>query len=73
MGKRRGVSIVVDEDFFRRFEKERQKEQTKLRQKFGGIFNLSQRNFTAILAKKSFIFRFPKQEFLKSIKRRRIK
>ncbi len=61
MTKRRGVSIRVDEDFFKIFEKERQREQIRLRQKFGGMFNLTQRNFTAILSAKNFNFDFPKQ------------
>lgn len=60
MVKRRGVFITVDEKFFQIFEKERQKEQLKLRQRFKGAFiNLTQRNFTAILAEKNFNFNFP--------------
>jgi hypothetical protein len=59
MGKKKGVSLIVDERFFNAFEKERQREQMKLRKEFGGMFNLSQRNFTAMLAAKNFKFQVP--------------
>ena len=74
MVKKKGVSLIVDEDFFRTFESERQREQSILRQKFGGMFNLSQRNFTAMLAAKKFRFQVPKQRRIvrKVRKRRRI-
>jgi len=69
MGKTRGVSIIVDENFFKLFERDRQKEQLKLRQKMGGMFNLSQKNFTAMLATKNFRLSLPKKRII--IKRRR--
>ena len=73
MVKRKGVSILVDEKFFNTFEIERQKEQDKLRQKLGGVFNLTQRNFTAMLAAKNFRFQLPKQRRrpIKTRRRRR--
>lgn len=73
MVKRKGVLIVVDERFFDRFEIDRQREQSKLRQKLGGMFNLSQRNFTAMLATKNFRFEVPKQKRLvpRKIRRKR--
>lgn len=69
MGKNKGVNIVVDESFFKLFERDRQREQLKLRQKMGSLFNLSQRNFTAMLATKNFRFNLPKNRIV--IKRRR--
>jgi len=66
MVKRKGVSLIVDENFFRDFEKGRQREQIRLRRKFGGMFNLSQRNFTAMLSAKKFRFEIPKQQALRS-------
>lgn len=57
---RKGVMLVVDEKFFNVLEKERQAEQSKIRRKTGGWDNLTQRNFTAILAEKNFRFKFPK-------------
>ncbi len=59
MAKKRGVSIIVDEKFFKTFDKERRREQNRLREKMGGFFNLSQKNFTALLASKKFRFTFP--------------
>jgi hypothetical protein len=70
MVKRKGVNMIVDEDFFNIFEKQRQKEQAKLRQKLGGMFNLGQKNFTALLAAKNFKFEVPKQRRLERRKRR---
>ncbi len=60
MVKRRGVSVILDEKFFTKFESARVKEQNKIREKVGGMFNLTQRNFSAILAEKDFKFAFPK-------------
>lgn len=60
MVKKKGVSVIVDEDFFKVFERERQKEQMKLRQTLGGTFNLGQQNFTSMLSKRNFSFAFPK-------------
>ena len=60
MVKRKGVSIVVDENFFMKFESDRQMQQSELRKSMGKMFNLSQVEFTSILAKKKFEFRFPK-------------
>lgn len=73
MVKRRGVIVNVDERFFKTFEDERQKEQAILRKKFGSFFNLSQQNFTAMLAAKKFRFSVPKQNpiIMKKIVRRR--
>lgn len=71
MVKRRGVLIVVDENFFKTFERERQKEQAKLSQKLGGVFNLGQRKFTALLAAKNFKFEIPKQKPLTRVRKRR--
>ncbi len=62
MVRRRGVSLTVDEGFFKRFETARKIEQFKLRKQFGQAFNLPQRKFTGILAKKNFRFQFPKQK-----------
>ena len=76
MVKKKGVSLIVDENFFKTFEVERQKEQAILRQKFGGVFNLTQRNFTAMLSAKNFKFQIPKQKPLTRIrvrKRRRLR
>lgn len=70
MVKRKGVFIIVDEKFFNTFEKERQREQGKLRVKFGNTFNLGQKNFTAILAAKKFKFKFPKQNLAIVVKKR---
>lgn len=70
MVKRRGVFLVVDENFFKTFEKERRTEQARLRQKFGGMFNLTQRNFTAILDAKKFKFTFPNKKSLTKIGKR---
>ncbi len=64
--------MIVDENFFNAFEKGRQREQIKLRQKIGGTFNLSQKNFTAMLAVKNFKFQIPKRRPL-VIKRMRRK
>lgn len=61
MSKKSAVSIRVDENFFKVFEKERQKEQDKLRSRFGNVLNLSQTRFTEMLAKKNFRFSFPRQ------------
>ncbi len=58
---KKGVFMAVDADFFKLFESERQKEQARIRIKIGGMFNLSQRKFTSILAKNKFKFQFPKQ------------
>lgn len=69
MVKKRGVSLVVDESFFNTFEKERQKEQMKIRREVGGMFNLTQRNFTAMLAKKNFKFEIPRQKLRKKRKK----
>lgn len=67
MGIRKGVTIQIDENFFTDvFEKERRKEQDKLRRRTGSMFNLTQRNFTAILHAKRVKFTFPKQKFLPS-------
>ncbi len=71
MVKKRGVSIVVDEKFFNTFEKTRQQEQSKIRQKLGGaMFNLSQRNFTALLAARNFRFDIPRRKVIKRRKKR---
>ena len=51
----------MDENFFKTFERERQREQDKIRKKLGTAFNLSQRNFTALLAAKKFRFNIPKK------------
>ncbi len=71
MGKPRGVSILVDENFFKKFDGERQKEQERLRKKFGGVFNLTQRKFTAMLSAKNFQFNFPKKRIVR--RKRRIR
>ncbi len=71
MVRKKGVSLIVDENFFNTFEKERQREQERLRQKLGGMFNLTQRNFTAMLAAKKFRFNIPKQEPLVRVRKRR--
>ena len=68
MVKNRGVSMVVDEDFFNMFEKERKIQQAKLRIKVGGVFNLTQRNFTAFLAKSNFRFKLPKRKSIKVLR-----
>ena len=59
--RRRPVAMSVDEKFFNDLERERKKEQEKLRLKLGRAFNLTHRNFTAMLAEKKFKFQFPKQ------------
>lgn len=73
MVKRNGVSIKVDEDFFKVFEKSRELEQAKLRKEVGVSrnFNLTQRNFTAILARKNFRFKIPKQKVIRIPRGRR--
>lgn len=71
MAKRKGVNLIVDEDFFRVFEIERQREQSRLRIKIGEDFNLTQRNFTAMLAAKKFRFELPKQRPLMKKQRRK--
>ncbi len=71
MARRKGVTVVVDENFFNSFERERKKEQEKLRQRFGGMFNLTQKNFTAMLAAKKFRFQVPRQTVMIRRKRRR--
>lgn len=68
---RRGVMIKVDEDFFDILEKERVREQQKLRKKIGGMFNLTQRNFTALLAKRNFKFKIPSPRITNVVRRRR--
>jgi len=70
MVKKRGVTMLVDEDFFKIFENERKLEQDKLRRKLGGVFNLTQRNFTGILAAKKVRFQIPKQRSVRTIGRR---
>ena len=72
MVKRKGVTLIVDEKFFSKFEVERQREQVKLRNKVGGVVNLTQRKFTAMLAARDFNVGFPKQP-KRLIKRKRIK
>ena len=67
----RGVAILVDENFFKKFDRERQKEQERLRKKFGSVFNLTQRKFTAILMAKKFQFNFPKKRIIR--RRRKIR
>ncbi len=67
--RRRKVTITSDELFFDRiFEPERKKLQNKL-----GLSNLSQPNFTAILAnvKAQFKFKLPKidKKFLANVKK----
>lgn len=71
MGKTKGVSLIVDEGFFRNFEKDREREQTRLRKKMGLMFNLSQRSFTAMLAKEDFRFKVPRGGRIIRRKRRR--
>lgn len=71
MVRRKGVSLIVDENFFKTFEREREREQERLRQKFGGVFNLTQRNFTAMLSAKKFKFQIPKQKPLVRVRKRR--
>lgn len=56
--------MVVDERFFISFEKDRQKAQLDLRPKLGNDFNLTQRNFTSMLAKKGVRFKLPPQRSL---------
>ncbi len=58
---RRIVNLIVDEGFFKTFEKRRQLEQMKLRKKLGANFNLSQRNFTAMLNARNFEFKIPRE------------
>ena len=57
--------MIGDEGFFRAIEIERRREQKKLRKINGRMFNLTQRNFTAILSKNKFNFRIPKQRLIK--------
>ncbi len=71
MVKKKGVTIKVDENFFDIFEKERVEQQRSLRKKMGGMFNLTQKNFTAILAKRDFKFKIPEVKQPKIIRRRR--
>lgn len=68
MVKKKGVTLVVDEKFFMRLDKQRQKKQRSLEMEFGRPFNLSQRKFTGMLAANNVMFGFPKT---KSIKRRK--
>lgn len=70
MAKKRTVSMLVDEKFFKTFERERQREQMRLRRKLGEMYNLSQRNFTAMLAAKKFRFQILKQRPLVRKKRK---
>jgi len=72
MGKRKGVVICVDEGFFNTLERERKKEQEKLRKQMGGLFNLTQRNFTALLNAKKFSFKTPKNKVIRNTNTRRI-
>lgn len=72
MKKRKGVVICVDEGFFNTLEKERQKEQSRLRKEMGGMFNLTQRNFTAILDAKRFSFKLPKNPMFRNINNKTI-
>ena len=53
--------MTVYGGFFDILEKERQKEQSKIRMKVGGMFNLTQMNFTGMLAAKKFRFKIPEQ------------
>jgi hypothetical protein len=73
MVKKRGVSMIVDERFFNTFERERKKEQDRLRQKVGGMFNLTQKNFTELLAIKNFRFQVPKGRIVRKVRRRKIR
>ncbi len=59
-GRNKGVSLKVHEKFFDIFEKERVREQRRIRKQTGRLMNLSQMKFTAILAKRQFQFNFPR-------------
>ncbi len=72
MIKRKGVALSVDEGFFNTFEVARKKEQSKLRKEFGGMFNLTQRKFTALLDAKNFRFQIP-TNIMRKPRRRRLK
>ena len=72
MVKRKGVALSVDEGFFNTFEMARKKEQSKLRREFGDMFNLTQRNFTAILNAQNFRFQIP-TNIKKRIRRRKLR
>jgi len=71
MASRKGVTLIVDKKFFAAFDRKRTKEQDKLRQKLGGLFNLSQRNFSAMVEANQMKFDFPNQRMVKNKVRKR--